>query len=164
MATRLRPEGIGLGGFPTREQSAAVSPSGPACVAQNHLETVLLRHLRSLGPARVELGTELTGVEPDADGVRVTLDGQRHVRAQHLVAADGIHSPVRTALGIPLHGPGLVAHSVVMQFRAPLWQRLGDRRHPIYMLAGNEAVVPAGSGDEWVYAIPWDPERERLED
>lgn len=163
--TLAAPQGTGLQvGFPTREQSAVLSPTGPACVAQNHLETVLLAHLRSLGPARVGLGTELTAVEPDADGVRVTLDGRRHVRARHLVAADGVHSPVRTALGIRLHGPGLVAHSLAVQFRAPLWQRLGDRRHPIYMLAGNEAFVPAGSGDEWVFAIPWDPERERLDD
>jgi putative polyketide hydroxylase len=163
--TLAAPEGSGLQvGFPTREQSAVISPTGPACVAQNHLETVLLRHLRSLGAARVELGTKLTAVEPDADGVGVTLDGQRHVRVQHLVAADGIHSPVRTALGIQLHGPGVVTHSLAVQFRAPLLQRLGDRRHVIYMLAGNEAFVPAGGGGEWVFAIPWDPDRDRLED
>ena len=34
-------------GAPTREQSALVSPAGPACVPQDHLEPVLLRHLRS---------------------------------------------------------------------------------------------------------------------
>ena len=151
-------------GFPTREQSALISPTGPACVAQSHLEAVLLAHLRSLGPARVELGAEVTGVEPGPDGVRVTLDGGRTVRAQHLVAADGIRSTVRTALGIPLRGPGPVAERIAVQFRARLWQRLGDRRHVIYMLSDGAAVIPAGSGDHWVYAVAWDPTRERLED
>jgi putative polyketide hydroxylase len=151
-------------GFPTREQSALISPTGPACVAQSHLEAVLLTHLGSLGPARVELGAEVTGVEPEPDGVRVTLDGGRTVRAQHLVAADGIRSTVRTALGIELRGPGPVAERVAVQFRAPLWERLGDRRHVIYMLSDGAAVIPAGSGDHWVYAVAWDPTRERLED
>ena len=53
-------DGAGLHvGLPTREQSALISPTAPACVPQDHLEPVLLAHLRSLGPARVELGTEL---------------------------------------------------------------------------------------------------------
>ena len=42
-------------GFPTREQSALISPTGPAGVAQSHLEPVLESHLRSLAHARVEL-------------------------------------------------------------------------------------------------------------
>ena len=32
-------------GLPTREQAALISPTGPACVPQDHLEPVLLRHL-----------------------------------------------------------------------------------------------------------------------
>ena len=39
-------------GLPTREQSAAVSPTAPACVPQDHLEPVLLRHLRTFPAAR----------------------------------------------------------------------------------------------------------------
>jgi putative polyketide hydroxylase len=151
-------------GFPTREQSALISPTGPACVAQSHVETVLLEHLRALGAARVELGTALTGIEPRADSVDVTLDGRRTVRARHVVAADGIHSAVRTALEIPLRGPGAVAERIAVQFRAPLWERLADRRHVIYMLDDGTAFVPAGSGDHWVYAMSWDPARERLGD
>lgn len=37
-------------GYPTREQSALVSPTSPACVPQDHLEPVLLREL---GAARL---------------------------------------------------------------------------------------------------------------
>ena len=38
-------------GYPSREQSSVVSPTPPACAPQDHLEAVLLRHLRTL-PAR----------------------------------------------------------------------------------------------------------------
>src|SRR5215207_9586944 len=64
-------------GFPTRDQSALISPTGPACVSQSHLETVLLEHLRSLPAARVELGTVLTGIDPGPDAVTVTLERPR---------------------------------------------------------------------------------------
>ncbi len=46
-------------GLPTREQSAVISPTSPACVPQDHTESVLLGHLESLGCSRVEFGTEI---------------------------------------------------------------------------------------------------------
>jgi 2-polyprenyl-6-methoxyphenol hydroxylase-like FAD-dependent oxidoreductase len=46
-------------GYPTREQSAVLSPTGPACVPQDHLEPVLLAHLHALPAAKVVLGTEV---------------------------------------------------------------------------------------------------------
>ena len=39
-------------GYPSIEQSAMASPTSPACVPQDHLERVLLSHLRSY-PTRV---------------------------------------------------------------------------------------------------------------
>src|SRR3712207_4989509 len=41
-------------GFPTSEQARLVSPTGPACVPQDHLEPVLLRHLQALGLCRTD--------------------------------------------------------------------------------------------------------------
>ena len=49
-------------GFPSREQAGVISPAFPACVPQDHLEPVLLDHVRSLG-VRAELGLELVAVE-----------------------------------------------------------------------------------------------------
>ena len=46
-------------GIPTREQAALLSPTAPACVPQDHLEPVLLEHLRSRGATRVQLHTEV---------------------------------------------------------------------------------------------------------
>src|SRR3954469_8736059 len=51
-------------GMPTREQAAVLSPTAPACVPQDHLEPVLLEHLRSLPGTRVHLHTEVVAVEP----------------------------------------------------------------------------------------------------
>ncbi|HWH93864.1 MAG TPA: FAD-dependent oxidoreductase, partial [Baekduia sp.] len=60
-------------GYPTPAQSAMLSPTAPACVPQDHLEPVLLEHLRSLPTARVALGVEVVDVHPGDDGVRVTV-------------------------------------------------------------------------------------------
>ena len=113
-------------GLPTREQSAVLSPTAPACVPQDHLEPVLLEHLRSLGATRVHLGTEVVGVANGPDGVEVGLrhvasGDVRTVRARYVIAADGAHSRIRTALGIAMRGPDRLAHVVNALFRAPLW-------------------------------------------
>ena len=48
-------------GLPTRQQATVISPTTPACVPQDHLEPLLLAHLRSLG-GDVRLGAEITDV------------------------------------------------------------------------------------------------------
>ena len=49
-------------GYPSPAQSRMVSPTAPACVAQDDVEPLLLERLRAASRARVELGTELAGV------------------------------------------------------------------------------------------------------
>jgi putative polyketide hydroxylase len=145
-------------GFPTRDQSAAVSPTAPACVPQDHLEPVLMDHLRSLG-AGVELGTEVVSVEDRADRVRVVLRdtgvvASRVVDARYLIAADGVRGTVRRSLGIDMHGPDRLVDAVSTQFRAPLWELVGDLRYGIYHITHPEAkglLAPAGRGDRWIY-------------
>src|SRR4051794_10019892 len=87
-------------GIPSREQAAVLSPTATACVPQDHLEPVLLDHLRELGRARIQLHTEVTGVRQRPDGVDVSLHDvaageRRTVRARYVIAADGAHSGVR---------------------------------------------------------------------
>ena len=140
-------------GYPTREQSAVLSPTGPACVPQDHLEPVLLAHLRSLPAAEVELGAEVIDVDDRPDGVRVMLrdvatGAMRAVAAQYVVAADGARSTVRRAVGIPMHGPDRLAASATALFRAPLWDVLGAHRYGIYHVShaeGEGTFLPAGS-------------------
>ena len=109
-------------GFPTREQSAVVSPTGPACIPQDELERVMEEHLAALPAARLERGVEVIGVDSRDDGVEVTVrdaDGIRTLRARYLVAADGIRSTVRAALGIPTPRPGPRRHAASASSSAP---------------------------------------------
>jgi putative polyketide hydroxylase len=97
-------------GHPDLEQAAAASPTMLAAVPQDHSESVLLRHLETLGLAEVGFGSELVALDQDADGVTVALreraTGERRtVRAAYLIGADGAHSRVRSLLGIAMDGP-----------------------------------------------------------
>ena len=152
-------------GLPTREQSEVVSPMAPECVPQDHLEPVLLDHLRTLDAARVELGTEVIAVDSRADGVarsrcaRSRAPGPEYVRARYLVAADGARSTIRAGVGIPIHGPDRLMEGAQVLFRAPLWDVLGEHRYGIYSVTRADAggvFVPAGRGDRWLYgaALP----------
>src|SRR5262249_11397697 len=92
-------------GYPSPEQSRLLSPTAPACIAQDELEPVLLEHLRSSAHATVALGTQLTGIATGPGGARATLldrrTGERRaVHARYVVAADGSRSAVRQALGV----------------------------------------------------------------
>jgi putative polyketide hydroxylase len=153
-------------GLPTREQAAVLSPTAPACVPQDHLEPVLLQHLRALGRTRVHLHTEVVDVERRPEGADVVLrdvaSGEvRAVRARYVVAADGARSRVRAALGIAMRGPDALAHAVTAVFRAPLWDVVGEHRHGIYSVDqadGAGTFLPAGRDDRWVYGTWVEPE------
>jgi putative polyketide hydroxylase len=151
-------------GLPTREQSLVISPTSPACVPQDHLEPVLLAHARANG-VRVELGVEVTGVQPASDGVRAMLRDvatgrEREVRARYLIAADGAHSRVRAELGIPAHGLDGLGEAVSAVFDAPIWPLLEEHRYGIYNINHPDArgvLLPAGRGDPWLYGVVWGP-------
>ena len=162
-------------GVPSREQAALLSTTAPACVPQDHLEPVLLEHLRSLGRTQVRLGTEVVGVEDLPEGAEVALrdvasGDVRTVRARYVVGADGAHSRIRTAVGIPMRGPDGLGNVVTAIFRASLWPVVGDHRYGIYSVSdpqGAGTFLPAGRGDRWVYGTwvdaqdvaGWTPER-----
>jgi 2-polyprenyl-6-methoxyphenol hydroxylase-like FAD-dependent oxidoreductase len=76
--------------LPDQEQSALVSPTLPACVPQDHLEPVVLDHLRSLAAGRVELGSEVVRVEHRPDGVRVALRDVDGGRSRFVDARSGM--------------------------------------------------------------------------
>ena len=150
-------------GMPTREQCAVLSPTTPACVPQDHLEPVLLDHLRSYNATHVHLNTEVTGVEHRPDGVEVVLrdvpTGEtRTLRARYLIAADGAHSRIRKSLGIEMAGPDGLAHVVTAVFRAPLWDVVGEHRYGIYSVDGAGTLLPAGPDDRWIYGTFVDPD------
>jgi putative polyketide hydroxylase len=88
-------------GFPTDEQAAEVSPTRPAIAPQDHLEPVLLDHLRTFPSTEVRFGTELVAFDQDDGGVSAVLreagtNASTLVRSWFIVGADGAHSPCGT--------------------------------------------------------------------
>jgi 2-polyprenyl-6-methoxyphenol hydroxylase-like FAD-dependent oxidoreductase len=158
-------------GYPSREQSRVVSPAAPTCAPQDHLEAVMMRHLRTLPHARVELGTDVVDVTNGRGVVCVTLrdvvSGElRVVRARFVVAADGARSAIRERAGLSMLGSDRLTEALTVQLRAPLWELIGPHRFGLYNITNADApglFLPAGSGDRWLYGFEWDPERESLD-
>ena len=94
---------------------------------QSSLEPMLLAETRRHGN-EVRYGTELCSLDQDDAGVTAVLRDQHSgesqtVRADYLVAADGVHSPIRIRLGLTTSGHGaLPIYVVFIYFRAP-WER-----------------------------------------
>jgi putative polyketide hydroxylase len=94
---------------------------------QSSLEPMLLAETRRRG-GEVRYGTELCSLEQDGTGVTAVLrdldSGESEtIRAEYLVAADGVHSPTRQRLGLSTSGYGAIPIFVVfMYFRGP-WRK-----------------------------------------
>lgn len=91
--------------------------------AQDRLDAVVAADLARRG-ADLGWSTRLVAIAQDADGVDVELEGPEgrySLRCTRVVAADGTHSTVRTALGVGTSGPGDLGKSVInILFRADL--------------------------------------------
>ena len=159
-------------GFPSSAQSAVLSPTTPGCIPQDHLESVLREHLRSLPGAQLAVGFELTDIETSADGSRLTLrdivsNQVGTIDARYVIAADGARSAMRGSLGIGMIGDEHLDERIVVQFRAPLWELVGEHRYVIYSIThppAGASLLPAGRDDRWLYGVAWDPAREQLTD
>ena len=158
-------------GLPTIEQSEMLSPTTPVCVPQDHLEAVMLDHLAALPTARLQRGVEAIGISRNSDTTCVTVRDQHgavsSIHARYVVAADGAHSPVRTAVGISMHGPDHLFEVIAVEFRAPLWDVVGDHAYLLYAVTDPHApgvVLPAGTDDRWRYGLEWSPQTETLAD
>jgi putative polyketide hydroxylase len=101
-------------------------PSAQYC-PQSSLEPMLLAETRRRGN-EVRYGTELCSFEQDDTGVTAVLrdldSGESEtVRADYLIAADGVHSPIRNWLGVTTSGYGALPIFVVfIYFRGP-WRK-----------------------------------------
>jgi putative polyketide hydroxylase len=151
-------------GLPTREQAALVSPTSPACLAQDELEPILQEHVGSFASIRFERGVELVSLERGReDGHVLALRGpggrRRHVYARYVVGADGMRSRVREDLGIATESSEGLAERLAIVFRGPVWELVRGHRYGIYFVIGEpegRSFLPAGKPDRWVFGMPLD--------
>ena len=112
-----------------------LSPEPPAQYCpQSRLEPMLLADARRRG-SEVRYGTELLSFEQDDAGVTAVVcerdsGGTETVRAEYLIAADGVHSPTRGSLGVTTSGYGALPIFVVFVYFTAPWRKfvpnLGD--------------------------------------
>ncbi|MEU8591197.1 FAD-dependent monooxygenase [Streptomyces sp. NPDC048664] len=143
-----------------------------AC-SQNDLEPVLLDGARELG-GDVRFHNELLSFTQDADGVHSLVQDRttgetRTVTSDYLIAADGPRSPVRTRLGIEHSGSGDLFHNVSVTFRSKQLRHVAGEDHFVVCYvtdpAGEGVLLPVDNEEEWVFHVPWFPERgQTLED
>jgi len=146
---------LNLAGLPSRFPYVLVSP-------QYETERVLEERATHLG-ADIRYGAEVTGLTQNADGAEVTVRQDGHqvlVRAGYVVGADGIHSTVRGALGIPFPGKPVVQSVMLADVRLTQMPP-----HVMTVNATGDAfalVVPFGDG--YYRVIAWDVRNQPPED
>lgn len=139
-----------------------LSPTGWCLCDQDEAEPILRRQATELGGS-LHFGTEMVEFADDVDSVvariRDVASGQEgYVRARYLVAADGVDSPVRRKLGIPVTGLGTLGSQMSIYFRADLRAVLGERRFIMCYIKNSDvaaALLPINNTDRWLLHVPY---------
>jgi 2-polyprenyl-6-methoxyphenol hydroxylase-like FAD-dependent oxidoreductase len=134
---------IDLSTLPTRFPFLLITP-------QYNVEQLLEKRASAAG-ARIVRGAEVTALRQDADGVELTV-GDATVRADYAVGADGVHSAVREALGLPFPGKSVLTSIMLADVRLA--------QPPPDVLAvnavGDAFAFVAPFGDGWHRIFAWD--------
>jgi putative polyketide hydroxylase len=153
-------------GQPTPDVSP-FSPTQEVICSQELLEPVLRERAEALG-ADVRFSTRLAGFRYDAHGVTAEVvnadTGEtREVRAQWMVAADGLRGDVRSMLGIGQSGAGAVGERISILVDVDLADRVNDRAAAVYWLnqpRPGAALAAVDNRRRWLLMVPYDPEAE----
>ena len=117
-------------------------------LAQSDTERLLTEQLNRQG-VKIERGVELIGLSQRPDGVSAVLrsgDGaEETVDASYLIAADGSHSAIRKALGLPFTGRSLT-HNYVLGDLHLAGDVPQDQLSIFLARNGFLAVFPMGDG------------------
>ncbi|WP_113700517.1 FAD-dependent monooxygenase [Nonomuraea lactucae] len=150
------------GRSPAPPESSEHSPTGDSRVPQDHLEGVLRAELAGLRGVEARFGVELRSFAQDATGVTADLHDpasgeDTRIRADFMIAADGVASGVRGRLGVAMAGDQLG------YWQSVFWNgdisRLTEHRTAIQYLtapaAGGSAqgfvtVAPVDGKERWI--------------
>jgi putative polyketide hydroxylase len=149
-----------------------LSPTGWCLCHQGELEDVLRGRAERLGVA-LRFSTELLSFEQDGPaGEEITAyvrDGatgtERTLKARYLVAADGAHSGIRQALGVPFAGE-VLGHYANVHFAADLTEQLAGRRFLLCYTFNEQvrgALMPLDNASDWLLHVAYDPAETDLE-
>jgi putative polyketide hydroxylase len=144
------------------------SPTSSCRVAQDSVERALLCRVLAEPIIDFRVGTQLTGLDQDYDGVNVWLTptgeggkGADVVRARYLIAADGVASTVRRMLGIEMEGPPVLAYWQSVYWSGDISRWAADRPCIQFMTgakAGHWATIaPVDGTDRWVTMVTRPP-------
>ncbi|MEH3142306.1 MAG: FAD-dependent monooxygenase [Mycobacterium kyogaense] len=121
LGNQVRAAALHAGGRDLAQVELSRMPSafnGILMLAQSETERLLTEQLSRQG-VKVERGVEVVSVRNDASSQSVSAvlrsaeGAEEHVEAQYLIAADGPHSTIRTALGVPFPGR-ILPHDYVL--------------------------------------------------
>lgn len=134
---------IDLSKLPTKYPFLLVTP-------QYNTERVLGERARRLGAEIID-GVTVDALEQGADSVTVHA-GDRSYRAKYLVGADGVHSVVRKALGLPFPGQSVVQSLMLADVQ------LTDPPEEVLTVNANAEglVFMAPFGEGWYRIYAWD--------
>ena len=152
-----------------------VSPALPIMSSQDLMEQIYFDAARASGLVDLRFGCRalrvLRGQRASDDGVAIEVtdlaSGETRVLSgAALVAADGVDSTVRDALGIELEGDKGLHHFVNCYFRADVERWVGTRRGVLLFVANPNAagvLQPLDGRGRWlcqiaVSAAEWSPE------
>jgi putative polyketide hydroxylase len=139
------------------------SPTRELICSQEQLEPVLRKRAQDDG-ADVRFSTEVVGFTQDDDGVTaeiVTHGEPVSVRAQYMVAADGVRGRTREALVIGRSGPGAFGHRVSILVEADIEARMKERLSALYWLRQplpGSLFVAVDNKSRWLFSVPYDPD------
>ena len=124
------------------EDRAGLSPESVCRVAQDTVESVLRARVELLPGAELRTGVTVTDVREVGDQVVVECAEGALVRADYVIAADGVASTVRRRLGIELDGPPVLGYGQSVYWQADLDRWTRDRPC-IQFVTGDRTGSPA---------------------
>ena len=104
-----------LGLSPQGDRFPEVGQQAPQYVLEELLREVAVE----LDTVTLELGSRVTGLVQDADGVTVRLDDGESIRCAYVLGCDGPRSSVRACVGVDYVGEQALRPNFGMVFRAP---------------------------------------------
>lgn len=151
---------INFGGPEDQKAWRALSPEGPCFCGQDLYEPILFSGVAAEPTVTAAFGKRAQfRAQSDAHvfvDVRDEATGRREktIRARYLIAADGVRSPTRQALGIGETGHGAFGNSINVQFHAELDHYRAGRTYGLFWVVNAETQGALGwrrQTNRWSY-------------